>query len=358
MQLKILIISSLQETTPPLGYGGTERFVHYLAEDLTKKGHNITVACRNGSIGGSYRKLELDTINLDVEFLLRDIEINDYDLIHLNTKIPSIINALSKLKIPVVVTFHNNFRKTSGWISIIKENYSNFYFTVISNSLKTRVIEALKLNNVTYPEHSIKDLSFGMDVFSYVEKYNSKVKRDYHLYIGVLARYKGVLDIVKTFIGSNENLVLVGPYNGSENKEYFDEVMKIVNDNENISYFGETKNEDEKIGLINGAKSLLVATGYDPLEADCYEAFGLVMLEANSLGTPVIGYAKGNVADYIVDDVNGFKFNNVSDISTLIKKLENKDLKDTCLKYAKQFDIEVISANYIEYFKNIIEGNI
>ncbi len=358
MQLKILIISSLQENTPPLGYGGTERFVHYLAEDLVKKGHYITVACKNRSDGGSYSKLEMGYGNPDVESLLTNIKQNGYDLIHLNTKIPSIINALSELRIPVVVTLHNNFRKNSGWVSVIKEAYPNFYFTVISNSLKKRAIDALKYNNVTLPRHSITNLGFGMNVSSYIERYNSKLERDYHIYIGVIARYKGVLDIVKAFIGSKEKLMLVGPYNENENKEYFEEIVNIVNSNDNISYLRETKNEDEKIKLINGAQSLIVATGYDELESDCFEAFGLVMLEANSLGTPVIGYSKGNVEDFIVDEVNGYKFNNILELPDLIQCLKYNDIEKSCLDYAKKFDIKDISNNYIEFFSSSIAGNI
>lgn len=358
MQLKMLIISSFQENTPPLGYGGTERFVHYFAEELVKKGHHITVACKNGSVGGSYSKLELDYGNPDVGSLLANIEQNGYNLIHLNTKIPSIINALSEIRIPIVVTLHNNFRKNSGWVSVIKKDYSNFHFTVISNSLKERVIDALQYNKVALPKHSITNLGFGMNVSSYLEKYNSNLERTYHLYIGVIARYKGVLDIVKAFIGSNEKLILAGPYNGNENKEYFEEIMNIVNNNDNISYFGETKNEDEKIKLINGAQSLLVATGYDELESDCFEAFGLVMLEANSLGTPVIGYSKGNVEDYIVDGVNGYKFNNILELPDLIQRLKDKDIKKSCLDYAKKFDMKNISNNYIELFSSTIAGNI
>ena len=358
MSLRVLIVSSLQETTPPLGYGGTERFVHYLAESMVSKGYVVTVVCKKGSIGGSYKTLEVDTVNFNPEFLLKELENNKYDLIHLNTKIPSLIELLAKIKIPVVITFHNNFRKNSSWVSVIEENHDNFYFTVISNSLKERVIEALNFNKVALPKHSITNLGFGMDVSRYLKKYNPNLARVSHVYLGVIARYKGVLDIVKSFVGSDEKLVLIGSYNGDENREYFNEIMKIVDDIENILYFGETKNEDEKIELLNKAKSLIVSTGYDALESDCYEAFGLVMLEANSLGTPVIGYSKGNVENYIIDNVNGFKFKNITEISVLIKRLEEKDMRESCVEYAKKFDINIISSEYIEYFKNVIEGNI
>ncbi len=348
--MRILEISSLQECTPPAGYGGTERFVHFLSEELVKKGCDVTVVCKKGSLGGSYKSVEV--VSDALATIEKCIEVSKPELIHVNTKIAGLTELLKKTNVPVVFTFHNNFRKNSSWVETMKDPLYNFYFTTISNNLKSRVEEALDFNNVLMPKHGITNLGFGMDVKNYQTKYKSETK-GYYIYIGVIARYKGVLDLVKAFQKSDEELLLVGPAHTVEEQNYLNEIINVTKTFPNISYYGETKNEEEKINLLLHAKGLLVASGYDPAESDCHEAFGLVMLEANSVGVPVIGYSKGNVTDYIQEGINGYKFSDTDEMPSHIKKLEENNLTNSCMKYALKFDISNIVDNYLKYFTNI-----
>lgn len=359
MTRKVLIISSLQEHTPPLGYGGTERFVHSLANALTVLGFDITVMCRQGSLGGNYNIWEISTDGLDIASIENRVLQEGFSLVHVNTKIPELIESLGKMDIPVVVTLHNNFRKTSGWLNIMKNDFPIIFYTVISESLRKRVFEGLEVNNIRVPSHDVVNLGFGMDVANYTQAIDPDVKKDYYLYLGVIARYKGVLDIATVFSELDEKLKIVGPYNVDGNKDYFDSVMRVVDANANIEYLGETTSEQHKISVLNGAKALVVATGYDPLEKDCHEAFGLVMLEANSLGIPVIGYSQGNVEDYVKEGINGYKFSDLSEIPVLIGKINRGEIvSEYCIKYAQNFDISVCSQEYAKYFEKIIEDSI
>lgn len=359
MSKKVLIISSLQEHTPPLGYGGTERFVHSLANALTVLGFDITVICKQGSLGGNYKIWEISSHRLNFKDIEGRILQEGFSLVHVNTKIPDLLELLGRLDIPVVVTLHNNFRKTSGWLDIMKIDLPNIFYTVISKSLRKRVLEGLHVNNIRVPSHDVVNLGFGMDVASYTQDIDPHAKKDYYLYLGVIARYKGVLDIVTTFSELDEKLKIVGPYNVEKNKSYFDDVMQVVDANANIEYLGETTSEQQKISILNGAKALVVATGHDPLERDCHEAFGLVMLEANSLGIPVIGYSQGNVEDYIKEGINGYKYNNLSEIPVLVGKINSGEVvSESCFKYAQHFDISVCSKEYAKYFEEVIEGSI
>lgn len=76
------------------------------------------------------------------------------------------------------------------------------------------------------------------------------------------------------------------------------------------------------------------------------------------MGVPVIGYAKGNIKDYVLDGVNGYKFNNISEIKDIIYLIESDDLSEKCIEYSTRFGIENVSKKYREYFDKILSRNI
>lgn len=347
--MNILEISSLQELTPPEGYGGTERFVHWLSDAFVEAGNYVSVVCKLGSSGGKYKTVcpEKGKLTETIgDFLVK----NKVDIIHMNIKDRVLLDYLKPTEYKVVITLHNNFRHSSSWVDIIKENNPNFYFTTISNGLKKRVLEALEFNAVILPNNEITNLGFGMPLGCEL----TSESKQYYLYLGVIARYKGVLDIVKAFANTGKQLLIVGPCNDPNEVDYYNEILDYTKRCPNIKYFGATNSTLEKAEILSKTKALLVATGYDPQESDCYEAFGLVMLEANNFGVPVIGYAKGNINDYIVDDVNGYKFQDINQLPKLLDKVENGSFSKTCVATAKNYDIRKVATQYLKFFNNIL----
>jgi len=344
----------LLNPTPPNGYGGTERFVHQLCNNLVDSGHVLHVLCNEGSSGGKYNitRTSSNTLLDKTKGLIKEF---NPEIIHINSKQKEILKYLQDINTPVVVTFYNNFRENSSWVGIIENAPKHFHFTAISNSLRERVIEALEYHKISIDPTKILVSGYGMDVSFYTNSIHETPK-DYHIYLGVIAQYKSVVDIAKEFTKLNENLLIVGPCNNEDERKYFDEIMKYTKW-KNIEYHGETKNEQEKINFLLGAKSLILNTGYDPKESDCHEAFGLVMLEANSLGIPVLGYTQGNIKDYIKDGFNGYKYRKISELGSLIKKLKTSDMKNNCIEHAKNYDIKAIAQGYSKIFEKIISGS-
>lgn len=352
--MKILEVSCLQEETPPSGYGGIERFVHYFSNTLQRLDNEVTVVCKRGSKGGDYKMVYSDPDNL-LTFVKGLLENNTYDIVHLHVRDAGLISYLDSIKQPTVITLHNNVRKSSAWVDILPDTGSNLFVTTISDSLNNRLKEAFNYQNKAEPKNGMVSLGYGMDVYSYIKHADPSTTKKYYVYIGGLFRYKSVLDIVKKFAETGQELLVVGPKDRNSEPDYIEALEKMFETNKNIRYYGETKNEADKIGILSKAKGLIIATGYDPAESDCHEAFGLVMLEANSLGVPVFGYTKGNVKDYIQDGINGYKFENMDDLPMLLKTAESVDLFSQCIEVAKEYDVEIVAKRYEELFKKIVQ---
>lgn len=350
-KIKILHISSFKNTTPPTKYGGTERLVHFLCNFLTTKGFNILLLRLQGSKGGEYKSINIKEASI-IKIVKESIRKFNPDIIHIHLKDVNLIDFLSKQNIPVVITLYNNIRKDSKWINLIKKSNNNFFFTAISEDLKDRANHFSRTKRVTVSRPCY-------DITPYLKSRDLRVKGKYFLYLGVISRYKSVLDIVKVFSKLKEDLYLVGPCNSDDQESYFNEILQYIKKFDNIKYLGQTNNENEKINIIKNSKALILATGYDRKERNCHEAFGLVMLEANSLGVPIIGYNHGNISDYIIDKENGLKFKNKNELIKNIKEVSDikYEWSSQCVKKAKSFEPKNVIFDYIRLYKKIILDN-
>ncbi len=349
-KIKILHISSFKNTTPPKKYGGTERLVNYLCNYLTQKGLDVTVLRRSGSKGGVYK-----SINISSKTILKKtkelIDKTNPDIIHLHFKDKQLLRYLFEVKKPVIVTLYNNIRPNSYWVKILQSAPPHCFFTAISKNLKDRAnyFSGTKRVVVTRPCY---------DILSNL-KNKKNIEKEYFLYLGVIARYKSVLDIAKVFSRLKEKLLIVGPCNDINQASYFNEIVRYIKDFDNIKYLKETKSETEKVKIIQKSKAVVLATGYDKKERGCNEAFGLVMLESNSLGVPVLGYDQGNISDYVKDYVNGLKFKNKKEFCSDIKIISNSNFqwRKKCTKRAMGFLPNDVVLDYIRLYKNIILDN-
>lgn len=346
--MKVLHISSFFTETPPKKYGGTERLVHYLCDELSLLGVKTHLIRLTGSMGGNYISTNVGVKKLSQK--VRDvIQKERPDIIHLHSRQSKVIDFLSTQKIPVVVTLYNNIRKKNSWVKLLKHPPSNFRFAAISSSLAER---ASQLAGTRRRDIFVLPPCYNLSLYRSRNDY----KKEYFVYLGIIARYKSVLDITKSFVGSKEKLLIVGPCNNPKEKPYFNEVLSYTK-HKNIKYYGETKNDKEKINILLKAKALIIATGLDKEEKNCHEAFGLVMLEANALGIPVIGYRRGNIANYIFENKNGILFSNTKQLKNAIERVQQKNWRSGCIKISKKFDSKKVVRLYADLYRRIISGN-
>jgi len=307
--MKIVILGSVALSIPPIGHGGTEWMAYYQAKGLADQGHQITLLAARGSkkisnvklieVGGggvvagkksevkidfskmeSSRKLRLEMTYLGeaMEKLIKHQD--EYDLILNNMRGEAVFLPLAKmLKKPFVNVMH---------LPIFPELAKLF------KQYGTSIITIAEHQKRNYPHlNYLATVNNCVDTTKY--SFNSNPK-DYLLIMSTIGRHKNQKDAIKAAKILGEKLIIAGKI---RDQDYFEQEIKPHLDGEQIKHIGEIKNFEEKVRLYQEARAFLFPILWQ-------EPFGLVMIEAMSCGTPVIGYNNGAVPEVIRDGVTGY----------------------------------------------------
>lgn len=262
---------------------------------------------------------------------------NKFDLIHVfvtnGPEGPLFSRTINK---PVIFTLHDPF-KLNFPNSESYQLINNVKFTAISDNQR---LHAKKLN-------VIKTIYNGINFGKF--KFNLRTK-DYFLSYGRIIRPKGVHHAISVCHDTSSRLKIAGlHYEGHGGDNYWSKEIRPHIDNKLTSYEGYIENQKEKNLIFGNAKALLF-----PIEWD--EPFGLVMIEANACGTPVIAFNHGSVAEIVKDGVNGYIVENKEEMKKAMKKIEKIDRKK-CSEYAKKrFDQKIMLDKYESLYERIVNS--
>lgn len=170
---------------------------------------------------------------------------------------------------------------------------------------------------------------------------------DYILFLGRITHDKGVHVAIQSCIEAGENLKIAGRSYGSET--YWHEQVEPYINGKNIRYVGEVSLE-EKIPLIQNAKAIVFPTFYR-------EAFGYVLIEAMSCGTPVIAFPNGSVTEIVRDGKTGFLVNSEEEMVEALKKIDTID-RNECRKRAELFfSQKKMVKHYESVYRRVLQEN-
>ncbi len=193
-----------------------------------------------------------------------------------------------------------------------------------SNEVAKRVKKFYDLNpKVLYPPVDMEYIDFNPDY---------KSRKDWFLYVGRVEKYKGVDLMIKACIGAKKKVKVAGKGSYLNNLKEF---VKDLNGEEYVDFLGYVEN-DVKAKLLFDCKGLIF-----PVKD---EDFGIVPIEANAAGCPVLAFAGGGVLETVKDGVTG-KFFREYTVNSLMKELKNweeyyfnpQDCKEQSLKFS--FDV-------------------
>jgi glycosyltransferase involved in cell wall biosynthesis len=340
--LRIAQIAPLYESVPPKLYGGTERIVAYLTEELLRRGHEVTLFAAGDSTAkvplapGFRQSLRLAGLERwGPSFHLPMLsEVYDhascFDVIH--SHIDCLSFPLARLaSVPTISTLHG--RLDIDALLPVYRHYTDLPVVSISDNQRGPLPE---MNWVSTVHHGLP-----RDLLRF-----SSQPRHYLAFLGRLAPEKRPDLAIEVARRSGLPLKIAAKVDRAD-REYFETVIKPLLATPGAEFIGEI-NEQQKERFLGGALALL-------FPVDWPEPFGLVMIEALACGTPVIARPCGSVPEILRNGVTGFVGSTVEDMVGAVSKLNAISRRKCREEFEARFTVEVMAANYERVYYHLAE---
>jgi glycosyltransferase involved in cell wall biosynthesis len=340
--MRIAQVAPLYESVPPKYYGGTERVVAYLTDELVAQGHDVTLFASGDSetkarlVSVAHRALRLDKYCVDelshhVLLLQKVMDLQDeFDIIHFH--LGYLHYPLARyLRTPHVSTQHG--RLDMGDLMGLYSAFRDLPNVSISNDQR-RAMPWMNWVSTVYhglPESFYRFHETPGEYFAFLGRISPEKRVDRAIEIakrtGVPLRIAAKVDKVDT--------------------DYFETVIHPLLDHTLIEYVGEI-GEGEKSEFLGHAGALL-------FPIDWPEPFGLVMIEALACGTPVIAYKQGSVPEVITHGHDGFIVEDIDDAVTASQTttIDRRNCRQT---FEQRFSVPKMAASYLETYEHVISS--
>lgn len=338
-KLKIAQIAPFWFSVPPQTYGGTERVVSYITEELVKRGHDVTLFAGGESktaarlVSPVPSKL-LSSIGFfcDTNYSVINSYVNaqvfarakEFDIIHSHAGYFSFYFC-DLVTTPVVHTLHNQLPRTSDVENDLYSRYKNLNFISISKEFQTH----FDLNYIGNAYHGLP-----LELFPY-----SGDEGTYFFWMGRASKNKGELDAIDAAQAAGVPLTLALSVRPDSQKYYEEKIKPRLNDS--IRVLSNVAFEDGP-KLYQGAKAFIFPVAWK-------EPFGLIMIEAMACGTPVIAYNRGSVSEIVKDGVTGFVVDPNRGVDGLVEAIKRIDQIDraACRRHVEEhFTVEKMVDSY------------
>ncbi len=338
--MKIAQIAPIIERVPPKKYGGTERVVNALTEELVKRGHDVTLFASGDSITSAklvsvfphaLREMRLkDLYGLNMWTLLnigKAYEMQEeFDIIHDHNGHITMPTA-NIAKKPTIVTMHGPFTVENRHIF---QQLKNPGIVTISNS--QAIVK--NINNIGMVYN-------GLDMENYPF---SDQHENYLLFVGRISMEKGVHFAIEVAINLHMPLIIAAKLEDSDRAYYYQYVEPYLS--ERIQWIGEV-DEKERNNLMSKAACFLHPVTWR-------EPFGLTLIEAQATGCPVIAFNRGSIPELIVDGKTGFVVSSVEDMIDAVLNIDSIDRKE-CRRHAlENFNAIKMADGYEDIYKRVL----
>ena len=350
--MRIAEIAPMYEAVPPIGYGGTERVIGALCDELVVSGHEVTLFAPGTSqtraelvptIAEPLRTRMTRTEMLEVaprmhlEMLTAVYQrAADFDVIHAHTDVATLRFAAGNPTIPTVVTLHGRLDLDVAQREFLQ--YPEVPLVSISNHQR-EAVSGLDLNwRATVPN--------GLDLSPYLDAPSSR--GDYLCFVGRINREKRPDLAAEVSRRSGVPLRVAAKVDPTD-VVYHQDFIEPLFRSHGVEFLGEVLEYDKP--EFYGSASATI------FPSDWPEPFGLVMIESLAAGTPVIALRRGSVPEILEDGVTGFICDDLDGLVAAVGRLEEID-PDNCRATARRFTAERMSAGYLAVFDELIADNV
>ena len=341
-KLRIAQVAPLFESVPPKLYGGTERVVSFLTEELVQQGHDVTLFASGDSITSaklipvSENSLRLDKNCVDplahhiVMLQLIQDNVNEFDVIHYH--IDYLHFPFSRLRpTPHITTLHGRLN-----IDDLKNVYKLFP--------DMPVVSISKSQRAPFPHINwIGNVYHGIPKDFYKPSFNDG---KYLAFLGRISPEKGVDKAIEIATKSGIPIKIAAKIDKND-EVYFDANIKHLLQHPLVEFVGEI-NDDLKNEFLKNAIALLFPINWP-------EPFGLVMIEAMACATPVIAFRNGSVPEIITHETDGFVVDNIEQAVEAVNNISRISRHNCRKSFEQRFTSEVMTIEYVKIYEQVID---
>ena len=343
--MRIAQIAPLFEAVPPKLYGGTERVVSWLTEELVAMGHDVTLFASGDSVTKAKldptwpRSLRLDPTVLDwyatLYVALDHVykQAHKFDILHFHMDyFPNLLFQMQP--VPFVTTLHG--RLDLPELGTVFRTFPDVPLVSISDAQRKPIPD---LNWIGTVYHGItRDLLTPQPV-----------EPSYFAFLGRISPEKGIERAIQIAGACGVKLKVAAKVDKAD-AEYFKASVEPLLKHAHVEFIGEI-NDAQKPAFLSGAKATLFAI-------DWPEPFGLVMIESMACGTPVIAMRRGSVPEVMDDGVTGFIVDSVEEAIAACKRVDTLDRVKVRQQFEKRFTSRRMAEDYLELYERLIDSKV
>ena len=341
--MRIAQVAPLYEPVPPRGYGGTERVVSWLTEELVAQGHEVTLFAS----GDSQTRAKLEPVcpvSLRANPACRDAlahhilllervrqQRDEFDIVHYH--IDYLHFPLSRhIDLPQVTTLHGRL-DLPELIPLYRE-FADMPVVSISRSQRRSLPQANWVGNVYHglPEDSLPFHDSPGKYLAFIGRISPEKRPDRAIEIatraGVTLKIAAKVDMA--------------------DRDYFERVVRPLLKRPNIEFIGEIGDEAKPHFLGNAFASI------SPI--DWPEPFGLNMIEAMACGTPTIAFGHGSVPEIIENGVSGIIVRTMDEAVTAVRQAAAMSRRGVRRAFESRFTVSRMVSDYLAIYQNLICG--
>jgi glycosyltransferase involved in cell wall biosynthesis len=338
--LRIAQIAPLYESVPPKLYGGTERVVAYLTDELVNQGHQVTLFAS----GDSTTKGKLIPICEDALRLYNHIDslayhilqlqevferVEDFDMLHFHTdylhfpftynrNLTTITTLHGRLDIEDLVPIYKKFRR----IPVVS----------ISNAQRRPLPNANWMGTVYH----------GLPADLYKQ---GEGEGGYVVFLGRISPEKRVDRAIEIARQAGVKIKIAAKIDRAD-EAYYDKEMKPLFAQRHVEFLGEI-GEKEKGELLQNAIALLFPIDWE-------EPFGMVTIEALACGTPVIAFNRGSVPEIITNGKTGYIVETIDEAVAALQRIHEISRGECRQSFENRFSATIMAKNYLRLYERLV----
>jgi glycosyltransferase involved in cell wall biosynthesis len=341
--VRIAQVAPLYESVPPTFYGGTERVVSFLTEELVKRGHDVTLFAS----GDSVTNARLVPCAPRALRLSRCVD----SFVHHTLMLERIAQQHSRFDI---IHFHIDYLHYP-----VSRRHRTPHLTTLHGRLDLPDLQPLYREFDDVPLVSISDaqrtplpwVNWQATIYHGLPEDLHRFREqpgDYLAFLGRVSPEKRVDRAIEIARRSGMELKIAAKVDRAD-AEYFEAEIRPLLDDPLVEYIGELGGR-EKDEFLGNARALL-------FPIDWPEPFGLVMVESMACGTPVIAFNRGSVPEVIDDGVTGFIVDDVEEAVRAVGRIPAISRRECRRTFERRFSARRMASDYLEVYRRVLASS-